>query len=80
MIENGTNRYPTVDTLHKIAEGLDIDPTPLCDAAWAEHTAPVPSLRAYIHRRYDISADKLAALEALLADVPEHSTHDIEAA
>ena len=42
--------------------------------------APVPSLQTYLRRRYDISEEQLHAIERLLHNVHEHSTHDLEAA
>jgi transcriptional regulator with XRE-family HTH domain len=65
-IENGIARYPTVETLQKIAKGLDIEPTPLIDAAWAEYTGPIPSLPTYLRQRYDLSDDQIAEIQRLV--------------
>jgi transcriptional regulator with XRE-family HTH domain len=73
-IENGVTRYPTVETLNKIAAGLAIDPTPLLDAAWAEHTGPVPSLRTYLRSRYRVSATQIDQIERVLESAERSAT------
>lgn len=63
-IERGTHRYPTVSTLNRLAKAYAIDPTILHDAAWEEHTSPVPSLRAWARRRHGIDLTPEQADEA----------------
>jgi transcriptional regulator with XRE-family HTH domain len=72
-IENGVARYPTVETLHKIASGLNIEPTPLIDAAWAEYTGPIPSLPTYLRQRYDLSDDKIDQIERFVNGIPDRA-------
>lgn len=62
-IENGEIRTPTIETLNKIATALGADLEDIYDAAWAEHTGPLPSLATYFRRKYRFSPEQIARVE-----------------
>jgi transcriptional regulator with XRE-family HTH domain len=72
-IENGTVRFPTTATLDKIAVGLGVAPFVLHDAAWAEHSAPLPSLSTYLHSKLGLSDEQVHDIEHCIQNISNKS-------
>ena len=68
-IEKGEIRQPTIETLNKLADALDVDPEEFYDAAWAEADGPMPSLPAYFRSKYHMSDTEIAAVERTVRSI-----------
>jgi transcriptional regulator with XRE-family HTH domain len=63
-IEDGTTTQPDVDTLNRLARALGVDPEDFYDALWAHTAEPLPSPATYFRRKYALSDEQVAELEA----------------
>lgn len=76
-LEDGVIRQPTTETLNKLADVFGVDPEELYDAAWAEQSAPLPSLRTYFRSKFDLPDDQIERLERLMGTLrPESADID----
>lgn len=75
-IEAGEIRYPTTDTLNRMAKSLDVDPEALYDAVWREPSSKhaLPSMPLYLRAKYRLSAEEIVEVEASIKKITDRGT------
>lgn len=75
-IEAGAIRYPTTETLNRLATTLEVDPEELYDAVWREPSSKhaLPSMPLYLRSKYRLNAEEIAEVEASIKKITERNT------
>lgn len=73
QVEHGTYQQPAPERLARLAELLGIDPERIDRLSRGQVSAALPTMRTYLRTKYDMTADDIARVEAMVARIRQQA-------